>query len=564
MKRDLAQLSNKVYDLCVVGGGIYGLFVAWDASLRGLSVALLEKGDFGHATSSNTLKIIHGGLRYLQHGDLRRMRRSIQERTVFMRMAPHLVHPLPFLIPTYGHGMRGKEILSVAMMMNDLIGFDRNRLGDPQKYLPNGRTISREDCIRIFPGVEERGLTGGVIYYDCQMHNSDRLVLSVARSAAEAGAVMANYVEVTGLLKEGARATGVSAKDCFTGEEMEIRARVVVNTCGPWLNRMLNLMKDTSGGRIYLSKAFNLLVRRKFVPNYAVGIYGRSGFKDRDAILAKGYRLFIITPWRGFSLIGTAHLPYDADPDHFSLTESEIQSFLDQVNEAYPAAGLKRPDVCLYYGGLLPMAGNPDGNGEVQLVKSYRIDDHRNGEGVEGLLSVIGVKFTESRYVAEKTVDRVFMKLGKRDPRSTTASTPLYGGKIERFAPFLSQEMGRERSGLSSEDIRHLIYCYGSAYHELLVYLEPGPPRFETISTLPPLARAEILHAIREEMGRKLVDVVFRRTELGLSGNPGEEILKRSAALMAAELKWDGSRTRKEIDEARTFFSAKASETTSP
>jgi glycerol-3-phosphate dehydrogenase len=182
MTRNLANLSSRVYDVLVIGGGIYGVCIVWDAVLRGLSVALVEKGDFGSATSANSLRVIHGGLRYLQHGDIARMRQSIRERTTFMRIAPHLVHPLPILLPTYGHGLRGKEVLSVASSLDKIIGFDRKRLPDPQKHLPGSRLISKEECIRLFPYVEKENLTGGVIIHDCQMLSSERLVLSFARA----------------------------------------------------------------------------------------------------------------------------------------------------------------------------------------------------------------------------------------------------------------------------------------------------------------------------------------------------------------------------------------------
>ena len=235
MNRDLARLTEGVYDVLVIGGGIYGLFTAWDASLRGLSVALVEKGDFGQGTSSNTLRIIHGGLRYLQHGNIYRMRRSIHERTVFMRIAPHLVHPIPFLIPTYGHGLRGKEILSLALRMGDFIGWDRNCLSDPQKHLPAGRVLSKHECLKLFPGVNQEGLNGGVVYYDSQMYNSERFILSVARSAYDAGAAIANYAEVTEILQDRDGISAVKAKDGLSGDEFECRARVIVNASGPWL-----------------------------------------------------------------------------------------------------------------------------------------------------------------------------------------------------------------------------------------------------------------------------------------------------------------------------------------
>ena len=588
MQRDLNQLAADTYDVVIIGGGIYGVCAAWDAALRGLSVALVDKGDFGHATSSNSLRVIHGGLRYLQHGDLRRLRKSIQERTVFMRIAPHLVHPLPFFIPTYGHAMRGKEILTLALRINDLIGFDRNRLEDPQKHLPPGRIISREECLRLFPGFEKKGLTGGAIVYDCQMFSSERLILSFARSATMYGAQVANYVEVFGLLRNGERVAGVKARDLLNGSEMDIRARVVVNTSGPWLDRVFSLCNGHSQNRrLALSKAFNILVNRQLIPRYAVGIYTKNRFKDGDALLSKGSRLLFLTPWHNRSLIGTVHLPYDCDPDHCGVTEDEIQSFLDEINEAYPAADLELQDVCFTYGGLLPMDNH--GTRGVQLVKRYRILDHKKEEGVEGLVSVMGVKLTEARHVAEKTIDLVFAKLGDTPPRSATAITPLYGGRIEQFSAFLAQEVQRKPEQVSEDAFQNLIHLYGSAYPEVLKYLDAEPASAPTRSVPcrpdhafslshptgeqsvesfsgikdssqagdSALSCAEVLHGIREEMAQKLTDVLFRRTSLGIVGNQGNDALKSTAAIMSKELGWDDMRTQREIGEVKTFLSAK-------
>jgi glycerol-3-phosphate dehydrogenase len=571
MKRNLGHLSRHVYDVLVIGGGIYGVCTAWDAASCGLSVALVEKGDFGHATSSNTLRVIHGGLRYLQHADIRRIRRSIHERSVLMQIAPHLVHPLPFLIPTYGHGMRGKEIFSLALRMNNLIGIDRNCLQDPGKYLPAGQLISKEECLRLFPGVEERGLTGGAIYYDCQMSNSERLILAFVRSAAQVGAEMANYVEATGFLIEQGHVIGVKARDVLTGERLDVQARVVVNTSGPWVGQVWGLLNGHHPNRrIALSKACNLLINRQLVPQYAVGIYSRGAFKDQDAIVSKGYRLFFLTPWHGRSLIGTVHLPSHTDPDGLTVSEAEIQAFVDEINAAYPAAELKRQDVCFAYWGLLPAAGY--GAGEVQLVKHYRLYDHQKEDGINGLISVIGVKFTEARYVAEKTVNLVFRKLGKKPPQSTTAISPLYGGQIEQFDAFLSQEAQREPLGLSAETLHYLICQYGSAYREVLKYLDGDLASVQPTATNPSaeysrwsegslsLMKAEILHGIQEEMAQKLADVIFRRTPLGMAGDPGYAYLRTCATIMAEELGWGETRTRREIDEVRTIFAQRLAE----
>jgi glycerol-3-phosphate dehydrogenase len=282
-------------------------------------VALLEKGDFGHATSSNSLRVVHGGLRYLQHGDIPRMRRSIRERKILLRIAPHLVHPLPVLIPTYGHTLRGPAALSLALRVHDLVGLDRNRGQDPRQYLPRGQLISRGECLGLAPGLDAQGLTGGAIVYDGQVPYAERLILAIARSAASAGAHMANYVEVTGPLAEGKRATGAMARDVLTGDRLEVRARVVVNAGGPWVDRVLSRLHGRypclPGPRRTLSKAFNLLLTRQLIPRCAVGVYANGRVPDRDARLRTGPRLLFITPWQGRSLIGTAHLPYDADPD---------------------------------------------------------------------------------------------------------------------------------------------------------------------------------------------------------------------------------------------------------
>ena len=545
MVRNVVNLSRHTYDVLVIGGGIYGVCAAWDAALRGLSVALVEKGDFGHATSSNSLRVIHGGLRYLQHGDIRRVRRSIEERAAFMRMAPHLVHPLPILIPTYGHSLRGKEILSLAIFINKIIGWDRNDLPGVHNQLLEGRVISKQECLRLFPGVCEKGLTGGAIVYDCQMSNSERLVLAFARSAHQMGAELANYVEATELLIERGHVRGIKARDMLTGDDLTVAARVVVNASGPWIETVLTALSGHSR-TASLSKAFNLLIDRQLVSDRAVGVYGRNAFQDHDAILNKGSRLFFITPWHNRSLIGTAHLPYQGDPSNFEVTEAEIQCFIDEINDAYPPAALKLRDVERAYSGLLPVVES----GDVQLVRHHRLYDHQKEDRIDGLMSVSGVKFTEARYVAEKAVDMVFQKLGSKPVKSMTAITPLYGGQIDNFEKFLAEETRRKSRELSAELVRLLIREYGSAYSNVLKYRkntnEAGQaPDFCS------MINAEVLHGIREEMAQKLVDIVFRRTTLALPGRLTEGSLKISAALMAQELGWNEERVRREVAEVR-------------
>ncbi|HEY7317355.1 MAG TPA: glycerol-3-phosphate dehydrogenase/oxidase [Candidatus Binatia bacterium] len=546
MNRNLAELARKEYDLLVVGGGIYGVCIAWDAALRGLSVALVEKGDFGHATSSNSLRVIHGGLRYLQHGDVRRVRRSIGERTAFMRIAPHLVHPLPILIPTYGHLLQGKEILSLAIFINKIVGWDRKCAAGGYNELLEGRVISKQECLRLFPGAYEKGLTGGAIVYDCQMSNSERLALAFARSANQIGAELANYVEATEFLINRGRVHGIKARDMLTDDELIIPARVVVNASGPWMQKVVGAGMNRSQD-FALSKAFNLLINRELISHRAVGVYGRNAFQDRDALLNKGSRLFFITPWHGRSLIGTAHLPYKGDPSNFKVAEAEVQSFIDEINGAYPSAALRLGDVDHVYSGLLPVVER----GGVQLVRHHRLYDHQRDDGIDGLVSVRGVKFTEARYVAEKVVDMVFQKLGSKPAKSMTAVTPLHGGRIDNFEKFLGEETRKRSRELSADLAKLLIRQYGSAYANVIAYGNNRPEAGSAALDICSITKAEVLHGIREEMAQKLADIVFRRTSLALPDRLTEKSLKNAAAVMALELGWNEDRVRREIGEVR-------------
>ena len=551
MKRNPKNLTARPYDVLVVGGGIYGSFVAWDAALRGLSVALVDKGDFGHATSANNLRIIHGGLRYLQHGDILRMRQSIRERMVLMRIAPHLIHPLPFLVPTYGHLTRGREAMALALLLNDLIGFDRNRLTDPEKFLPRGRIISRDQCIEFFPGVDQKGLTGAAIWYDCQMSSPERLTLSVVKAAAQAGAEVCNYIEVRGFLHRQGRVTSVSVFDGLSGEQFEIQASAVVNCGGPWVNALLGQLNGYHFRQVRFSKAMNILIRRQWVPQYAVGFYSKHQFRDKDALINKGSRLLFITPWQGCSLIGTTHEIYDGDPNSFEVSAAEVCKFVEEINEAYPSACLRLEDVSHVFPGLLPMDGGARVDQNVNLQKHYQIFDHALDGRVEGLISVVGVKFTTARDVAEKVVNLVFKKLGKPVPKCNTANTPVFGGRIERVNEFLRSESERSDRQVPSDVLRHLVLNYGSAYQNVIHHIRQDPRLGEPLAPPSPIIKAEVLHGVQEEMAVKLADIVMRRTGLGLLGTPEDQALRNCADLMAAELGWDARRRQQELEDTK-------------
>jgi glycerol-3-phosphate dehydrogenase len=549
MQRELVALSDNTYDVLIIGGGIYGACIAWEATLRGLSVALVEKADFGSATSANSLKIIHGGLRYLQHADFKRIRESICERQNLMRMAPHLIHPLPVLMPTYGHGTHSKEVFALALLLNDVIGFDRNRQMDPQKHLPRGRVITKRECLRMLPDLQLDGLTGAAVFYDAQVYNSERFLLTCLQSASQAGAMLANYVEVTEFLTAQQRVTGVEVLDVLNGERFDIRAKVVVNTGGPWVDRVLGLLRSgrpSTGMRF--AKAINIITRSLF-STYAVGLPGPQAYRDTEAVVNKGRRFLFVTPWRGCSLIGTTYTISDTEPDGFEITPQDVHTFLDDVNQAYPPANLHPEEVSFVHGGLVPISGTHPVTGDIQLAKHYQLYDHRR-EGYQGLISVVGVKYTTARHVAEKVVDHVFETWGHQPPRSVSAVTPLYGGDIEQFSTFLRAEIGKQPYGFGEEIMRRLIYNYGVVYPEVLRYMEPHAQ----CNKQEAIRKAEILYGIYEEMAQRLTDIMFRRTELGTIGHPGEACLRSCAEIMGTELGWNTAKVDQEISQVEKRF----------
>ena len=544
MKRNLEKLSSAVHDLVIVGGGIFGACAAWDAALRGLSVALIERVDFGHASSANSQKIIHGGLRYLQHGDVKRMRESIRERKILMRIAPHLVHPLPFLMPTYGWGIRSRTAMRTALAAYDLVACDRNSgVRDPQKQIPRGRIVSREECLRLAPGIPEDDLTGGALWHDGQVYNSERLTLSFVLSAAATGAVVANYVEVTGFLRNGSRVCGVTARDVLTGESLEILGKAVLNTSGPWVERVL---KPLNGHRPVWSpgfvKAMNL-VTCPLAPKVALGV-------QNPARSGKTQGLLFITPWQDCSIIGTTYTAYAGDPARCEVTEEEIRAFIDEVNLSYPAAGLRRSDVRLVHVGLLPAAANEPAVPET----AYRLLDHERLHGIEGLVSVLGVKYTTARDVAEKAIGRVSAKLGRATSVSLSRTTPVVGAHFERFEAFLDEALRERLWELEAPVIRRLVCMYGSTYADVLKLIRENLAWAEPIVSVSHTIKAEVIYAVRQELALTLSDVIFRRTGLGAAGHPGSAALGACADLMAQELGWNVLQRERELEQTEAAF----------
>jgi len=541
MRRNLAPLADAPFDLLVIGGGIHGACAAWDAISRGLSVALAEKSDFGSATSANSLKILHGGLRYLQRADFRRMRQSIRERATLLRLAPHLTRPLPVVVPTYSGLMESRAALWTALRTSEMVGAGLNRDSGGGRGLPAGRILDRRESLRVFPWIEKEGLTGAAVWHDGQAVNSERLTLSFLLSAAEAGAEVANYLEVIRLLKDGSRIVGARALDRVGGQEVEIRARMVLNAAGPWGESVMALGRNPGAGipaRSTQALAINLISRRS-LGDMAVGI--RSLRRVAQDPVGGGRRYLFFVPWRDRTLIGTSYRSFTGEPGRDGVTEEDLRDLLENCNQACPGLGLSWEDLTFYHWGVLPLQGGRRSGARMPLATEPRILDHGREEGVEGLVSIIGVKYTTARLVAERALDLVFRKLGRNPPPCRTASVPIWGG----------EESGRDSvpSGVSAEAACRLEEVYGSRRVEVARRYgnEEGwaAPAAEGCQVL----RCEVLHAVRAEMALNLADVVLRRTDLGSAGCPPRSHLAAVARILGEELGWTEERRSREAND---------------
>ena len=541
MQRDLRHLADTRFDVLVVGAGFYGVTAAWDAAQRGLSVAIIDRDDFGAATSFNNLKTLHGGLRSLQSFNFKQARLFIRERRALARILPHLVRPLPFVVPTTHHPKRSALVMKIGLALSDAVASDRNHgLPDPGTHLPGSRMVSREEALRLNTLVSPKGVTGGAVWYDYQMQSTDRVTLSFLLSAVEAGACAANYVKAKGFLQEYGRVIGVQAEDRLTNAPFTIRASVILNATGPWAASLLTGLPTAAQGAPppQLSRAMNV-VTKPLVEDHACGG------------IANG-RYLLIVPWRDVSMLGTSHDAHEGTADQLKVNRWDLEAFLKDAREAFPHADLHASDVRLVHRGLLPMVSGTGSH--VQLVKESRIVDH--GEhGLPGLVSLFGVRYTTARQTAEEAVDAVFRSLGHATPPACrTAETPLVGGSINNMDNFLRAVQIRDVEGIPAATLRRIATTYGTGYDRVLQLARDMPALARPLGRSCEVIGAEILYAANAEMALKLGDAVIRRTEAGAAGHPGTDALEGAALIMSRTLGWDHRRTRNEIDEVEKFY----------
>jgi glycerol-3-phosphate dehydrogenase len=527
--RDFAALGSTTYDVLVVGGGIHGLATALDAAGRGLSVALVEAGDFAAATSFNHQRTVHGGLRSLQAGRLGSARESIAERRALARMAPRLLRPLPFMIGTYRSILRNRLALRAAFRIDRWLGRHRNDGLEPELHLPPAKLTSRAATLKLFPGVKQDGLTGGANWYDYQIVQTSRLAIAFAEGADARGARLVNYAAAMAALRESGRIVGLRVRDTLTGEEVEVRAGVTINCAGASVNEVMRMF-GVSGHDVPLARAMNL-VTSKPASDIAVAAPGSSG------------RMLTLVPWQGRALIGTAHSDDFKRPSDTLPSSAEIDAFVADANAAFPALKLARTDVTLVHRGIVPARTV---RGRAELLDAPSILDHSR-DGAAGAVTVVGIKYTTARAVGARAAAVAARVLGRSTRAIETDRMVLPGAGISDFEALTIERARAVGLEVAPPIIRRITDVYGDRCAAIVTLMaERSDWRMPLVPGRPNVG-AEIVHAIRHEMARTLGDLVIRRTELGAAGHAGPEIVNAAAAIAAEELGWDDDRRNREI-----------------
>jgi glycerol-3-phosphate dehydrogenase len=543
----LAAFEEDRFDVVVIGGGITGAGVALDAASRGYSVALVEREDWAAGTSSRSSKLVHGGLRYLQNFDLGLVREALLERALMVNLAPHLVHPLPLLVPGF-EGKRPDRLTGVGLNMYDVMATERLRRkrGEPEEWSPERhRMISAEEVCELLPAVAARNPTGAYLFYDCQTDDV-RLVLTVLGEAERFGALLANRCEVVSLLEKDGRACGVTVDDRLGGGSFEIRADNVVNATGVWADRIKGeeLYAEEEVPHIRPSRGTHITLSIERVPLVAGAI-----------VPAGGGRSIFALPWLGRALIGTTDNDYEGSLEHVPPDPADVDYLLDACNTFFGGDPLTAADITGAYAGVRPLISSGDPKKSVDISRRAELY-----ETSSGLVTITGGKLTTWRRMAKMAVDRIVEREG-REAACRTHEIPLGQPAGDGDLPAVE--------GVDDDSRRLLASRYGYAARTVLGLAEERPElRRRIVPDLPDLL-AEAVIAVRYEQAGSVADVLLRRTRLGLLDARTVACEDSSAAravadAMAAELGWDAARVETELETWRDVAAAEGIVVASP
>jgi glycerol-3-phosphate dehydrogenase len=533
MRRDLlTNIERAQFDAIIIGAGINGAGIARDAALRGLRVLLLDKGDIAGGTTAWSTRLIHGGLRYLEHGELGLVRESLRERERLLRNAPHLVRPLPLLIPLYAHAARAPMTIRAGLLLYDLLAFD--------KSLPAHRTLTRAATLQRAPGLAAANLRGAALYYDAQVEYAERLALENVLDAAAHGAGVLTYARVTRIVATDGRVRGVEFVDLLRDDARTYHAQapVVVNAAGAWVDEVVAQVSPPSAPMIGGTKGSHIVVAPfNGAPPVALYVEAQT---DR--------RPFFIIPWQELYLIGTTDLRYTGDLDCVTPTEAELDYLLAETNRVLPQAQLTRADVLYAYAGVRPLA-RASANTPAGITRRHFIRAH--APPLAGFVSIVGGKLTTYRELARQAVDLIHRKLRRASPPCVTARRALPGAACADFRLF-SERLNAE-SSLAPAASARLLRIYGTRAAEVLHLAEMAADLRAPFSPTSGALAAEVVFAFRFELAETLADCLLRRTMVGLDGALGLDAVEAAAHVAQKYLGWTDARAQSEVAAYRRY-----------
>jgi glycerol-3-phosphate dehydrogenase len=502
------------YDVAVIGAGINGAGIARDAALRGLSVVVVDQSDLCSGTSAIASRLIHGGLRYLEYGEIPLVFESLRERITLRRVAPHLVKPLRICIPIFANAKRGPLLVRLGMLAYDLLSAG--------KTVPNHEMLTRDEIIEAEPGLLRDGLRAAARYYDAQLTLVERLVLENLLAARSAGASIATYTRVTRIdVARGDQPAVIRTEDMLDGSEREIEARVVVNAAGPWVDRVLSTCAANLPRLIGGTKGSHIVV-------------GDFEGAPRDAFYVEAaldQRPFFIIPWFDQYLSGTTDTRYDGDLCDVRASGEEIDYLLRETNRVFPGARLGRGHIHYAYAGVRPLPHRKKGP-ESAITRRHIIKVH--GRKAPGLVSIVGGKLTTYRNLSRQAVDGIGKLLQRRLPECRTANMRLPGAyRIDEARTAL-----QACEALSSQGAERMLGVYGGVALDVLALAGSEPPLDVALDAGRTVLAAEVVFAIRHEMARTLEDIVHRRLMIGLAADQGRPLYEMIAAIAASEFGW--------------------------
>jgi glycerol-3-phosphate dehydrogenase len=532
LKRYIEERGPDKFDLVIVGGGITGAAVAYIAAARGLSVALFEKKDYGGATSAATSKLIHGGLRYLANGELKLVRESLRERRILGNIAPNFVYPLPFIMPMYKRWRGNIWKMLIGMYLYDLLSYDKKDTWDKSKKLQNHRLINHRKTIRVEPNLRMESLRNAFYFFDYQSIFPERLTLAFIKSATEYGASVSNYTPVEEFIfGEGKKITGVKVKDLFSGREKEVHADLIINCGGTWADKILGLAagEDNLIHRVKRSEGIHIITK-KIAGHHVVSLQKDDG----------GHMM--IMPWREHSLIGTTDKEFLGDPDDYRVSMESIDEIIENVNTYY-GRKISREDIIHAYGGLRPLVDDQT-KGSYETSRKYEVYDNA-ADGIGGMITVEGGKYTTSRSLAREVLQMISEKLNRTLADSVSDSLYLSGCEIRDMKQFMIRQHLNYKD-FSRNTVEYVSRNYGTE-SQVVFRLARSNPRFAEVVTHDGEILAEVVYAIQYESAKTLRDIMLRRTGIGTLGNPGTAVIDKIASLAAGMMGWSEKRREEEI-----------------